>query len=246
MIPALLIGRGGSRGVPGKNTMPLLGRPTMCYPILAARHSRHVGEVFLSTDDERIRDIGRAEGLRLIDRPPELAGDGALVEDVVVHGYNAMRRAVGHFDVFVLLFCNSATQRPGIIDEGVDALLADETLDSAVSVSLYNEYSPVRAMRIDDDGLVRSYVDVDTIPGASCDRDSARAAWFCDCSVWVLRSRCTDLTRGRLPFRWIGQRVYPLRQTAGLDIDHGYGIAHTEWWLREHGFTADVTPYARL
>ena len=52
MIPAMLIGRGGSRGVPGKNTMPILGRPLMTYPIMAAQHSRSIDTIFLATEAE--------------------------------------------------------------------------------------------------------------------------------------------------------------------------------------------------
>lgn len=243
MVPALLIGRGGSRGVPGKNTMPVLGRPLMTYPVLAARGARRVGDIFLSTDDDGIRRLGESLGCRPLYRPPELATHESLVEDVVVDAFARMEAVLGTIELFVLLFCNSATIRPGLIDEGIELLLADPTLDSAVSVSAYNEYSPVRAMQIDDAGLVQSYVDLAGIPGASCDRDSARTCWFCDCSAWILRRRCTDLSRGRLPFRWIGTRVMPLRQIGGLDVDHPYGIAHTEWWLREHGFTERSTPY---
>ena len=40
MIAALLIGRQGSVGFPGKNTYPVLGRPFMEYPLFAAMHKR--------------------------------------------------------------------------------------------------------------------------------------------------------------------------------------------------------------
>jgi CMP-N-acetylneuraminic acid synthetase len=58
MVPVLLIRRAGSRGLPGQNTMPTLGRPLMVYPILAANNSRHVGPNFLSTDGESVKDVG--------------------------------------------------------------------------------------------------------------------------------------------------------------------------------------------
>ena len=122
-------------------------------------------------------------------------------------------------------------------------LRADLTLDSAVTVSPYNEYSPVRAKRITAENLVEPYIDVNSIPGASCDRDSAVTCYFCDCSVWILRPSCMDLDRGSLPFRWIGQRTAPIFQTGGLDIDHDYGVAMTEHWLRKHGFTETSVPY---
>lgn len=38
MIPAILIGRGGSVGLPNKNILPILSRPLMSYPLLAAKN----------------------------------------------------------------------------------------------------------------------------------------------------------------------------------------------------------------
>ncbi|HMZ27589.1 MAG TPA: cytidylyltransferase, partial [Elusimicrobiota bacterium] len=43
---ALLLGRDGSQGFPGKNTHPLLGRPLMAYPLLAARAAKTVDGVY--------------------------------------------------------------------------------------------------------------------------------------------------------------------------------------------------------
>ena len=48
MIPALMIGRAGSTGYPGKNVTPVLGRPLCAYPLMAARASRNVDGLFVS------------------------------------------------------------------------------------------------------------------------------------------------------------------------------------------------------
>ena len=242
-VPVLLIGRGGSRGLPGKNVMPILGRPLMSYPILAARHSRNVGKIYLSTDDDAIREVGASFDTISIVRPPKLAADDAMVHDVVLHGYEEIVEREGPTEIFVLLFCNTATITPGIIDEGIEALWQDEELDSAVTVSRYNEYSPVRAKRIDESGLLLPFLDVDSIPGASPDRDSQGDCYFCDCSAWILRASCMDLEKGVLPFLWMGRRTLPLMQSGGLDIDYDYGVAQTEHWLKKNGFTEESTPY---
>ena len=47
MIVSLIIGRGGSTGLPGKNTMNILGRPLMTYPIMAAKNSKYCNKIFL-------------------------------------------------------------------------------------------------------------------------------------------------------------------------------------------------------
>ena len=53
---AILLGRKGSKGLPGKNTMNILGRPINHYPMLAAQNSRQVSDIYLTTDDELIAD----------------------------------------------------------------------------------------------------------------------------------------------------------------------------------------------
>ena len=77
-IAALLLGRKGSVGFPGKNTYPLLGRPLMTYPVMAAKKSRYVDKLYISTDDEVIMEIGRKHGAEIIIRPPELCTKAAL------------------------------------------------------------------------------------------------------------------------------------------------------------------------
>ena len=66
MIVALILGRGGNTGLPGKNVMPILGRPLMEYPILAAKNSKYCDKIFLSTDDLKIKDIGTKHNVRHI------------------------------------------------------------------------------------------------------------------------------------------------------------------------------------
>ena len=86
-VAALLLGREGSISFPGKNTYPVLGRPLLLYPILAAKNSRYINEVYFSTDSEAYKKIGREAGIHIIDRPPELATKEALGEDAFAHGY---------------------------------------------------------------------------------------------------------------------------------------------------------------
>ncbi len=244
MIAALLIGRRGSRGLPGKNWHPVLGRPLMEYPVLAAKASAYIERFFLSTDAEEIRSIGLRHGFECLDRPRHLASDEALVETVVADTMRRIEEVSGkRLEICVLLFCNSATIKPGVLDEGIEALRRNADLDSAVTVSRYNQYSPARAKKVGADGLLRPFVGLEHIPGVSSDRDSQGDCYFCDCSAWILGRRCMDL-EGPLPFRWIGRRSLPLFQEGGLDVDYEQDLVTTEFWLRRHGFTEHTTPYA--
>ena len=59
MICALMIGRAGSRGLPGKNTQKVLGRPLCEYPLIACKKSKYIERIFVSTDCKIIKKISR-------------------------------------------------------------------------------------------------------------------------------------------------------------------------------------------
>ncbi|MBX3154701.1 MAG: cytidylyltransferase [Deltaproteobacteria bacterium] len=242
MIPALIIGRKGSR-VKDKNVRPLLGRPLSLYPILAAKHAKSISHVFVSTDCPQIQAIALDEGCTFIERPAFLATNDALAEDAFKHGYEQIvTQAKEPIEFVTLLFANGATITPGIIDEGVRFLREHPDYDSAVSVSKYNMFSALRARRIEND-QVKPFVDPALFGDATCDRDSQGDTYFVDCSVFVLRTRCFDYTRGEIPFRWIGKTVHPLHQEGGCDIDFEWQFPVVEHFLRRVGFTETTTPY---
>ena len=119
MINAIIIGRGGSTGLPGKNTMKILGRPLMHYPILAALNSKNIKNVYLSTDDEKIAKEGKNMGCKIIKRPIELATKEALAEEAFIHAFNQIKKfEEEEIEALVLLFCNGATLLSEYIDEG--------------------------------------------------------------------------------------------------------------------------------
>jgi hypothetical protein len=242
VIPALLIGREGSVGFPGKNVYPVLGRPLMEYPLLAAKGSRLIDALFVSTDSPRIKEISRPYGAKIIDRPPELCTPAALGEDVFIHGYQAIREGLTlgeQVEMLVLLMCNAPTITSQLIDEGIGVLRKNPECDSAVSVSRYNMWSPLRARRVGNDGLLHPFIpfeafgDPETL---NCDRDSQGDVWFADMGVSIIRPRnLEEIERGLLPQKWMGRRIYPLRQWGGLDIDYEWQIPQAEFWLKSHG-----------
>jgi hypothetical protein len=251
MNAALLIGREGSRGFPGKNLYPVLGRPMAAYPLLAARHARSIGATFVSTDSPRIAALGAKYGAEAIERPPELATPEALGEHAFQHGYREIRdrlAARGHtLDAVALLFCNGPTLVAQTIDDAVARLQSDASIDSVVTVSQYNMWSPLRARRENASGLLDPFVPFEMFGDPAtlnCDRDSQGDVWFADMSLSLVRPRCLErLEDGLLPQKWMGRRIAPLKQWGGLDVDYEWQVPQVEFWLRAHGFTEAVTPY---
>lgn len=243
-VAALLLGRKGSTGFPGKNTYPVLGKPLAYYPMRAALDASLVDGVYLSTDDEALMDIATGNGVEVIVRPPELATKEALGEDAYVHGYRVIRdrlRKEGReLEMVVLLFCNAPTVLPETLDEGIRVLRKNPDYDSAVTVSCYNMWSPLRARRIGNDGFLHPFVPFETFGDPAtlnCDRDSQGDSWFADMSTSIVRPRCLDFIEdGLLPQKWMGQKIYPLKQWGGLDIDYEWQMPLVEHWLTKHGY----------
>jgi N-acylneuraminate cytidylyltransferase len=82
---ALVPARAGSKRVPGKNILPLAGRPLIAYSIDSARDSGVFTEILVSTDSDEIGDVARDLGATVIERPAEIAGEVSPDIEWVLH-----------------------------------------------------------------------------------------------------------------------------------------------------------------
>ena len=214
MIPALLLGRKGSQGFPGKNTYPVLGKPLTYYPMKAALDAQFVDQVYLSTNDPELMEIAKSLNVQVIERPDELCNNTTLGEHAYVHGYQEIckRNPNQKIDIVVLLFCNAATVTASLIEKGIEVLKHNTEIDSAVSVSRYNMWSPLRARKRDEQGLLQPFVPFETFGDPktlNCDRDSQGDVLFADMGVSIVRSHCLDhLEEGMLPQKWMGAKNF--------------------------------------
>lgn len=240
MVISVLMGRKGSKGFPGKNLHTVLGHPLAYYPMAAAKGCREIDRVFLSTDDEKLIDLARQNDIEIIKRPPELCTDAALGEDVYRHAYNTVKDRCGGegIDLIALLMCNAPTVTSGQLSEGIKILRQNDEYDSAVTVSRYNMWSPLRARKINENGLLDPFVPFAHFGDSkslNCDRDSQGDVWFADMGASIVRPGCLEnMEEGLLPQKWMGRKIYPLKQTGGLDVDYEWQIPFVEYWLQEN------------
>lgn len=130
-ILALIPARGGSKGIPGKNLKPLAGKPLLGWTIEAAKGSRYLDRLVLSSDDQAILEAGKRLGCDTpFVRPAELATDEATSVDVILH---ALAQLPG-YDGFLLLQPTSPFRSAADIDAFLEAAVSSGT-KSAVSVA---------------------------------------------------------------------------------------------------------------
>jgi CMP-N,N'-diacetyllegionaminic acid synthase len=128
-VLAVITARGGSKGLPGKNILPLAGRPLLAWTIAAANAAKGLDRLILSTDDEEIAEAARALGCEVpFIRPPELASDTATSVDVVLHACAQLPE----YDTVCLLQPTSPFRRSDDIDSCLE-MFWSAAADSVIS-----------------------------------------------------------------------------------------------------------------
>jgi YrbI family 3-deoxy-D-manno-octulosonate 8-phosphate phosphatase len=139
-IIAIIPARGGSKGIPKKNIKPLNGRPLISYMIEAAKESKYIKRVFVSTDDLEIAEISKRFGASVIERPIEISGDTASSESALLHGLEYLKEKERYEpEILVFLQCTSPLTITDDIDETIKALMRDDA-DSALAVTSFHYF----------------------------------------------------------------------------------------------------------
>ena len=154
-VLAVVIGRAGSKGLPGKNSLKLAGKPMICHTIEHAKAAQCVTRIIVSTDGRDIASAASAMDVQVIDRPTELATDTATVSDVVNH---AVEQSNSDEAVIVVLYANVPIRPADLIDRAVDLLITTGA-DSVQSYSNVSKHHPFWMCRIDDENRISAYVE---------------------------------------------------------------------------------------
>ena len=102
-ILAIIPARGGSKGIPGKNIIPVGGKPLIAWTIEAAQKSKYIGKVIVSSDDDEILKVSAKFGAKSIKRPAKLATDTASPEPLIFHALDYLRTKKYIPDIIVYL-----------------------------------------------------------------------------------------------------------------------------------------------
>ncbi len=239
MIVALMIGRKGSTGFPNKNTVKIFNKHLCEYPIIAAKKTKLISQIFISTNCPKITKITKKYNPVFLKRPKYLATNSALGEDVFKDAYKKIKKFYNgkKIDQIVLLMANAGTINSRLIKEGINILKKNKKYDSAITTSVYNMWSPIRARSIKK-GFLVPFVPFKYMGGTkiNCDRDSQGEVHYADMSVSIVRPKCLEnLDKGLLPQKWMGKKIASIKNTAGFDIDFEWQLPQLKYWIKKYG-----------
>jgi len=128
LIPA----RGGSKGIPGKNSRIIARKPLIAHSIKIAKKVKYIDDVFVSTDDKKLKKIAIKNGAKVIDRPPKLATDTANILDSIKHLIQNIPDANVENSLIAIFWTTTPIRKIKDIEKCIE--MYDNKIDCVVSV----------------------------------------------------------------------------------------------------------------
>lgn len=146
---AVIPARGGSKRLPGKNILPILGKPMLTYPVKAAQKSKMFDRIIVSTEDEKIKQVALEAGAEVFQRPDDLARDRATVVQVCKHALDILGEQNTRPEFFCCIYATAIFITPEDIKNAFLLFNQKPKPDVVMGVSGFN-LQPVQALEEKD------------------------------------------------------------------------------------------------
>lgn len=150
---AIILARGGSKGLPGKNHADVAGQPCIQWTIDAAKNAQSISQIVISSDDPKILEISTQNGCTSIERPDNLAHDTATIDSAARHAYES----IGSPDTPVVILYANVPVRPDTLIDDAMGLLVESNAHSVQSYARVGKHHPWWTVKLDDDGTVKPW-----------------------------------------------------------------------------------------
>ena len=234
-IAAFLTGRGNNT-LKDKNVLPVLGKPLLYYPAMAAKTCNLIIDFYVSSDDEKILKAASDCGYKKIVRPVELAAPTSQHVDAIRHALGVMKQDGVEPDILVVLLANSGIVKTEWIEESITQLLKDEALSASVPVLLEMDNHPYRSKRLREDGCLDTWFDFRG-KNISTNRQDLPMNFVLCHNFWTLnlKNSLYSSTEGQQPWTFMGSNIKPIVVKESFDVHDEDDIRRTEKWLQEEG-----------
>lgn len=234
-IAALLTGRGNNT-LKDKNVLPVLGKPLLYYPAMAARSCSLITDFYVSSDDDKILNAASCCGYKKIRRPDVLALPTAQHVDAIIHALGVMKEDGCVPDILVVLLANSGIVKTEWIETSIKNLLDDDTLSASVPVLLEMDHHPYRSKRLREDGCLDTWFDFNGRKISTNRQDLPENYVLCH-NFWTLNLNNSLFSKedGQQPWTFMGDNIKPIVVDESFDVHDEDDIARTEKWLMREG-----------
>lgn len=230
-IVALLTGRGNNT-LKDKNILPVLGKPLLYYPAMAAKSCKLITDFYVSSDDSKILKAAEDCGYKTIVRPKELALPTAQHIDAIKHALQIMKQDDIKPDILVVLLANSGIIKKEWIEESIKNLIENPELSASCPVILEMDNHPYRSKRLREDGCLDTWFDFKG-KNISTNRQDLPLNFVLCHNFWTLNiaNSLYSKEEGQQPWTFMGNNIKPIVVKESFDVHDEEDIIKTEKWL---------------
>jgi len=225
-ILAIIPARGGSKGVIRKNVRNLAQKPLIAYTIEAAKTSKYLDRIIVSTDDEEISCVSKNYGAEVpFLRPIELAQDDTPGIEPILHCLEWLVNEQGYVPDYVcLLQCTSPLRNQYQINEAIEEML-NEDADSIVSV-YESDKSPYWMKKIED-GKLKNFLDSNK---DYTRRQDIPKAYMLNGAIYICKTDVLIKNKS-----WYSENTIPfiMDKITSVDIDDINDFRYVEYLMKE-------------
>jgi len=135
-VVAIILARGGSKGIPRKNVLEFCGHPLVAWSVMQAKNTPEIDEVYISSDSDEILEIAQSYGAQVIKRPDEYATDTAKSEEAILHALEVIGSGQ---EILIMLEPTAPLRKPNDLSRAVN-MFRDKGWDSCFSGAALQDF----------------------------------------------------------------------------------------------------------
>ncbi len=229
---AFVFARGGSKGIPNKNLLPIAGLPMLAHSILLAKKINEIERVYVSTDSEDICKVAQFHGATIINRPADLSGDHSPEWLAWQHAIKKATENHGPFDKFISLPATAPLRQINDVHLCLEALKPG--VDIVLTATKAHRSPWFNMVAIDSSGFARLVADDFEINR----RQDAPVCFDMTTVAYVSRPEYILSAKGI----WDGKVVavnIPIERS--IDIDTPFDFAVAQFLMENRNSLGDIT-----
>ena len=154
-IYGFIFARAGSKGLRNKNIKKFVNKPLIEHTFEFAKKINIFDKVFISSDSENIRNLGKKYGILPIKRPKVLAKDNSNEWQSWEHAIKLLNKRNDNFDIFVSMPCTSPIKIKSDITKSI--LKLKNNVDIVLSASETTRHPKFNMIKLDKSGFAKIY-----------------------------------------------------------------------------------------
>ena len=138
-VVAIILARGGSKGIPKKNITNFCGKPLIFWTIDQFQKANNVDSIWVSSDSDEIIELSKTYNVETIQRPAEISGDIATSESGWIHAVDVIEKKGLVVDLVIAPQVTSPLRETHDIDRAIDEF-NKQNCDSMFSCSVAEDF----------------------------------------------------------------------------------------------------------